>query len=81
MKINTGGAANYGREYFTIDVTAIRHDNANGLVTDEDNTVLFNNSLTEANTTIYANNGTTELDYYSDKNVIPCLVRTILFGT
>ena len=77
MKINTGGAANYGREYFTIDVTAIRHDNANGLVTDEDNTVLFNNSLTEANTTIYANNGTTELDYYSDKNVIPCLVRTI----
>ena len=71
-------AGNHGKEYFTIDVTAIRHDDAKIRVVDGASTVqISSDALTVSNTTIYANDGVTPLTYYNGKNVIPCLVRTI----
>ena len=72
------GVGNSCKEYFTIDVTAIAHSDARIRVTDNTNTVQHNNLfLTSANTTIFANDGTTPLTFYDGRSVVPVLVRTI----
>jgi len=81
LKVSTtAGVANNDFEYFTIDVTAIRHDDARIRVVSGASIQRHNKNLTVANTTLDAYGGT-PLDYYSGKNVVECLVRTITTTT
>ena len=78
INVRGGGSGHYTKEYFTIDITGIAHSDTKIRVSDNTNTVQHDGiTLTTANTTIYANNGTTPLSDYEGKRVVPVLVRTI----
>lgn len=64
-------------EYFSIDVTGIQNNETKALVENSLGTVLFNDYLTISNLTHYANDGTTPLSFYDNRNVILCEVRRI----
>lgn len=61
-------------ELFTVDVTSIRHDDAQMRVVSGGNET-FNKALTVANTTLYASNGTTPLAFYSGEYRVRVPVR------
>lgn len=64
-------------EYFSIDVTSIRHDDVKIRLVDSENEVQHNDvSLTEANTTPLSNNGD-DLEYYNGRSVVLFKAREI----
>ena len=72
------GPNKHMHEYFSIDVTNIRHDDAKIRVVDSTWEVQHNDiSLTISNTTPMANDGTTALSYYNGRAVILVKVREI----
>lgn len=74
---NEGGPSSDAKEYFSIDVTNIASDDTKIRVVDGSGTEQHNKFLSDANTKVYANDGVTELRYYTGKKIIPCLVRSI----
>lgn len=64
------------QEYFTLDVTNLRNDEARCLVTNDSNVVLYDNFLSVPNTTLRAYDNS-EVDYYTGKSIIPVLVRSV----
>lgn len=68
---------NQVKEYFSIDVTSLANADVKAYVTNNDNTVLFNDALDSASLIPKANDGVTPLSFYENRKVILCEVRSV----